>query len=54
MATAGIEQYLYLLDEAFDGLDWHSLLGNLRSVDPEIGRGYQPAGRDPFMTSSGT
>lgn len=30
-----VEQFLYLLDEAFEGSEWHSLIGNLRSVDEE-------------------
>lgn len=30
-----ISQLLYLLDEAFQGTEWHSLLGNLHSVTPE-------------------
>ena len=32
MATAGLDQYLYLLDDAFEGGRWHSLLGNLTEV----------------------
>lgn len=32
MARAGIEQYLYLLDAAFAGPDWHSLLTNVRAL----------------------
>jgi len=35
MTTQAIEQYLYLLDEAFAGQDWHSLLSNLHTVPPE-------------------
>ena len=35
MARAGIEQYLYLLDAAFAGPDWHSLLTNVRALEPE-------------------
>lgn len=31
----GTRELLYLIDEAFDGTAWHSLLGNLRSVAPE-------------------
>ncbi|HEX5166897.1 MAG TPA: DinB family protein [Thermomicrobiales bacterium] len=31
MAVA-VDQLLYLLDEAFTGNDWHSLLGNLRDI----------------------
>ncbi len=43
MATTSVAQYLYLLDEAFDGPHWHSLVGNLRSVNPEDW-GRVPAG----------
>ncbi len=32
MARAGIEQLLYMMDEAFEGNGEHSLLANLRSV----------------------
>jgi len=34
MSRAAVEQFLYSLDEAFEGIEqpWHSLLGNLRSV----------------------
>lgn len=34
MARAAVEQLLYLLDEAFEGIEqpWHSVLANLRSV----------------------
>ena len=34
MATPAVDQLLYLLDEAFEGGDWHCLLGNLRAVSP--------------------
>ncbi len=34
MTAPAVSQLLYLLDHAFDGTDWHSLLGNLRSVKP--------------------
>lgn len=30
-----VDQLLYLLDAAFENGDWHSLLGNLRTVEPE-------------------
>jgi len=30
-----VAHYLYLLDSAFDGSRWHSLLGNLKAVAPE-------------------
>jgi hypothetical protein len=32
MSRAAVEQLLYLMDMAFDEGQWHSLLGNLRSV----------------------
>ncbi len=32
MAGAALDQYLYLLDEAFEGGRWHSLLGNLDDI----------------------
>ena len=35
MTTSAVSQLLYLFDEAFQGTDWHSLLGNLHSVTPE-------------------
>jgi uncharacterized damage-inducible protein DinB len=35
VTTQLIEQYLYLLDDAFAGPDWHSLLSNLNTVAPE-------------------
>ena len=37
MSGAAVEQLLYLLDEAFEGIEqpWHSLLGNLKSVTEE-------------------
>jgi uncharacterized damage-inducible protein DinB len=34
-AAPGIEQLVYMLDQAFDGNDEHSLLGNLRNVSVE-------------------
>ncbi|HKP51282.1 MAG TPA: DinB family protein [Chloroflexia bacterium] len=35
MTAPGVSQLLYLLDEAFEGPKWHSLLGNLQSVTPD-------------------
>jgi len=37
MSRAAVEQYVYLLDEAFEGVDkpWHSVLGNLASVNED-------------------
>ncbi len=45
MATAAVDQLLYLLDEAFEGEDWHSLLTNLRAVAPEEWRWVPPGGQ---------
>ena len=45
MATAAVDQLLYLLDEAFEGEDWHSLLVNLRAVAPEEWRWLPPGGQ---------
>ena len=45
MATAAVDQLLYLVDEAFEGEDWHSLLGNLRDVAPEEWRWVPPGGQ---------
>ena len=44
MAAAGVREYLYLLDEAFEGNDWHSLLGNLRFVQADDWRRVPPGG----------
>lgn len=50
MTSSAVSQLLYLLDGAFDGPDWHSLLGNLRAVTPEdwlwVPAGGQRAIRD--------
>src|ERR671917_197552 len=35
MATSALTQLLYLLDDAFAGPDWHSVLNNLSSVKPD-------------------
>jgi uncharacterized damage-inducible protein DinB len=44
-STPAVLQLLYLLDEAFDGTtEWHSLLGNLRSVTPEDWLWVPPGG----------
>jgi hypothetical protein len=34
VSRAAVEQLVYLLDEAFEGIEkpWHSVLGNLASV----------------------
>ncbi len=45
MTAAAVEQLLYLLDEAFEGEDWHSLLGNVGSVRREHWLWVPPGGR---------
>ncbi len=35
MARAAVEDLLFLMDQAFEGGEWHSLLSNLRAVTPE-------------------
>lgn len=44
MPTPAVSQLLYLLDEAFDGTGWHSVLGNLRSVTAEDWSCIPPGG----------
>jgi hypothetical protein len=44
-STAGVSQLLYLLDDAFQGPKWHSLLGNLQSVTPDDWLWVPPGGR---------
>ena len=44
MTAIAISQLLYLIDEAFDGDAWHSLLGNLRSLTPEAWQWVPPGG----------
>jgi uncharacterized damage-inducible protein DinB len=45
MAREVIEQYLYWMDEAFDGPDEHSLLNNLRSLHDRDWDARPPGGR---------
>jgi hypothetical protein len=45
MTTIVVSQLVYLLDEAFQGADWHSLLTNLGSVTPADWCGVAPGGR---------
>jgi len=44
MGKSGVEQLLYLLDEAFEGSEEHSLLGNLRTVTPDDWLWVPPSG----------
>ncbi len=45
MAAERVSELLDLLDEAFDGTRWHSLLRNLESVTPDDWRWVAPGGR---------
>ncbi len=45
MSTEAVSQVLYLFDSAFEGTEWHSLLGNLRSVTPDDWLWVPPLGR---------
>ncbi|HEX3270845.1 MAG TPA: DinB family protein [Ktedonobacterales bacterium] len=44
MTTQLIEEYLYLLDDAFAGPEWHSVLSNLKTVMPEDWEWVPPGG----------
>lgn len=45
MSKTVITQLLFLFDEAFNGPDWESLLGNLKPVTPEDWQWVAPGGR---------
>src|SRR5439155_10366860 len=45
MSTPAISQLLYLLDAAFEGTDWHSLLSNLHALTPDDWAWVPPGGR---------
>jgi hypothetical protein len=45
MTAPAVSQLVYLLDEAFQGTEWHSLLGNLHSVTPEDWLWVPPGGQ---------
>jgi hypothetical protein len=48
MGRSGIQQYVYLLDEAFDGTAWHSVMSNLRELRAEDWLWLPPAGGRPI------
>jgi DinB family protein len=48
VARIALDQYLYLLDEAFAGDDWHSLMSNLKDLAPEDWLWLPPAGARPI------
>jgi hypothetical protein len=45
MTAPVISQLMYLLDEAFQGTEWHSLLGNLRPLEHEDWLWVPPGGQ---------
>jgi uncharacterized damage-inducible protein DinB len=45
MTRSAVDQLLQFLDAAFEGEDWHSLLGNLRDVAPEEWTWTPPGGQ---------
>lgn len=53
MTRAGIEQYLYLLDAAYAGPDWHSLLTNVRALTPDDWLWLPPHGARPIAEMVG-
>jgi len=53
MSRSGIEQMLYMMDSAFDGEDWHSVLANLGSVAYEDWSWLPPGGRRSIATLVG-
>jgi len=44
MTTTAIDQYLYLLDDAFEGGRWHSLIGNLENISAADWEWIPPGG----------
>ena len=48
MARVAIDEYLYLMDAAFAGPDWHSLLTNVRAVEPSDWLWLPPGGARPI------
>jgi hypothetical protein len=48
VARAALDEYLYLLDEAFAGDDWHSLTNNLKDLAPEDWLWLPPGGARPI------
>jgi len=44
VARSEVAHYLYLLDSAFDSSRWHSVVGNLKSVEPEAWSWIPPSG----------
>jgi hypothetical protein len=53
MAKAAISELLGLLDEAFEGEDWHSLVRNLRATRPADWEWVPPEGRRSIREIAG-
>jgi hypothetical protein len=50
LGRSGIEQMLYMMDEAFHGKAWHSVLTNLSSVEPDQWTWAPPGGRRTILS----
>jgi hypothetical protein len=48
MGRGALDEYLYLMDEAFGGDDWHSLMTNVKDVGPDEWRWVAPGGVRPI------
>lgn len=48
MGRAALDQYLYLMDEAFAGDDWHSLMTNVNAVGADDWLWVAPGGARPI------
>jgi uncharacterized damage-inducible protein DinB len=48
VGRAGLEAYLYLIDAAFAGDDWHSLMTNLKAVGADEWLWVPPGGARPI------
>lgn len=48
MGRAALDEYLYLMDEAFGGDDWHSLMTNVKDLGSDEWRWVAPGGVRPI------
>ena len=48
MGRAALDEYLYLMDEAFGGDDWHSLMTNVKAVASDEWRWVAAGGVRPI------
>ena len=48
MARTALDEYLYLMENAFAGDDWHSLMSNLKDIEPEDWLWTPPRGARPI------